>query len=204
MIAVAFSVCENTYKAQHAAALHLRDMLLCCFGIDPKAYVFKKDKQGKPYAVNASFHFSISHSGTLCCCAVSADTSFSNKIASLSADIRLKPDTLNMPQWKWEKNILLFPGISGNIGMDLEKVNFETEMSKLTKIAERYLYNTEKPSDIADFYRKWTRQEAYGKYTGQGFLAKPESDIPLYSFRICHQEDTYFLTLACNIQATIQ
>lgn len=202
MIAVALSPCENTYASQHTVGIQLRDMLLHRFCIESGSYTFTKTKEGKPFAVDAPFHFSISHSQTLCCCAVSSDASFSESTASYSpADLQIDAELQDMPIWKWEKNILLFPGISGEIGLDLEKIDFDADLSRLKKITKRYLHNANSPSTAADFYKYWTQQEAYGKYTGQGFLAKPEPNVSLYSFRVTHQKDAYFLSLACTPEA---
>jgi len=205
MVAVAFSDCENTYESQHTAGIDLRDMLLHGFDIKPEDFLFSKTKEGKPYADGAPFLFSISHSRSLCCCAVSADTSFKADAAfHFPADLHVYADAQTVPIWKWEKNTLLFPSISGEIGLDLEKVDFDADLSRLKKITKRYLHNIPAPVDAADFYKNWTRQEAYGKYTGQGFLAKPDPSVSLYSFRVIHQDNTYFLTLACNQVAYIQ
>ena len=196
MVAVAFTSCENTYTAQHAAGIRLRDHLLYGFGLDPAAYVFEKTKEGKPYAVNTPFHFSISHSRELCCCAVSANAHFSEEDALESPTIVLHPDPCVSTTWVWENGMLLFPEATGNIGIDIEKVDFSADLHRLEKIAKRYLHSADAPSNAAEFYRLWTRQEAYGKYTGEGFLAKPSSSTVLTSFRLQQEEDTYFLSLA--------
>lgn len=201
MVAVAFSFCESTYAAQHETALRLRDALLNRFGLDPGAYVFAKTKEGKPYAANAPFHFSISHSGALCCCAVSSNAHFSKKDVSKSPAIVLHPDPYVSAAWVWENNMLLFPKITGNIGIDIEKVDFDADLHRLEKIAKRYLHNTDAPLSADEFYRLWTRQEAYGKYTGEGFLARPSSSTILTSFRLQEGENTYFFSLAYSAQA---
>lgn len=93
MVAVAFSDCENTYESQHTAGIDLRDMLLHGFDIKPEDFLFSKTKEGKPYADGAPFLFSISHSRSLCCCAVSADTSFKADAAfHFPADLHVYAD----------------------------------------------------------------------------------------------------------------
>lgn len=202
MIVVAFASCENTYESQHTIGIQLRDMLFHCFHIESDSYTFSKTKEGKPFAVGAPFHFSISHSKTLCCCAVSSDTPLSeNTMSYLSDDLQIDAALQNMPLWKWRKNMLLFPSISGEIGLDLEKVDFDADLPRLKKITKRYLHNAVSPSNAADFFKSWTQQEAYGKYTGQGFLARPEPGVSLYSFRVAQKNDTYFLSLACTPKA---
>lgn len=109
MVAIAFASCENTYMAQHAAGIRLRDRLLCRFGLNPAAYAFEKTKEGKPYAAGAPFHFSISHSAELCCCAVSTDAHFSKEDLSASHAIVLQPDPCMSTTWMWENGTLLFP-----------------------------------------------------------------------------------------------
>lgn len=201
MVAIAFASCENTYMAQHAAGIRLRDRLLCRFGLNPAAYAFEKTKEGKPYAAGAPFHFSISHSAELCCCAVSTDAHFSKEDPSASHAIVLQPDPCMPTTWMWENGTLLFPEVTGNIGVDIEKVDFSADPLRLEKIAKRYLHCADAPSNANEFYRLWTRQEAYGKYTGEGFLARPSSNTILTSFRLQQGEDTYFLSLAYSAQA---
>ncbi len=197
MVAVAFAFCENQYPAQHAAAVQLRDKLLCCFGLDPAFYTFSKTKEGKPYAVDAPFHFSISHSGILCCCAVSADFPFSDEIEG--APLTLEPCTCTSghPSWTWTNGLLLLPEVSGNVGVDIEMVDLDADLERLSKITKRYLQGAASPSNTADFYQSWTRREALGKFTGEGFFTKmAASDTRLFSFQLKLKEQTYFLSIA--------
>lgn len=197
MVAAAFATCENQYIAQHDAGIQLRDKLLQCFGMHPSFYTFAKTQEGKPYAVDAPFHFSISHSGTLCCCAISANLPFSKQVQEISLNMELSPCTPGPASWSWTDGILLLPDISGNIGVDIERVDFDANLDRLSKIIKRYLHEADPPSNAADFYQSWTRREALGKFTGEGFFTKvPSHDVCLLSFQLKLQEQIYFLSMA--------
>lgn len=199
MVATAFAICENQYIAQHAAGIQLRDRLLQCFGMTPSFYTFKKTKEGKPFAVDAPFHFSISHSGTLCCCAMSAEVPFSEKNAAFPANMKLCPCTSDHDvSWEWTQGALLLPEISGNIGVDIERVDFDTNLDRLSKITKRYLHEADPPSNAAEFYQSWTRREALGKFTGEGFFTKAASGVQMLTFQLKLKKQTYFLSIAYN------
>ncbi len=198
MAAVVFALCENQYAAQHAAGIRLRNTLLHCFGLDPKAYIFSKTNEGKPYAVDAPFHFSISHSDALCCCAMSAEFPFSCETGDASLKMELYPCAPDCTVWEWTNGILFLPEVSGNIGIDIEKVDFGADLARLSKITKRYLHTTSVPTSIEDFYHSWTRQEALGKFTGEGFFTKTTTDAKLSSFRLNLEKQIYFLSIAYN------
>ena len=196
MVAAAFATCENQYIAQHNAGIQLRDKLLQCFGIHPSFYTFAKTREGKPYAIDAPFHFSISHSGTLCCCAISANLPFLNNNTAFSVNMELCPCTTSPLTWSWTDGVLLLPEISGNIGVDIERVDFHANLDRLVKIARRYLRETDLPSNAADFYQSWTRREALGKFTGEGFFTRAVSDARILTFQLRLRDDSYFFSLA--------
>ena len=168
MVAVAFASCENQYAVQHAAGIRLRNTLLHCFGLDPAAYIFSKTNEGKPYAVDDPFHFSISHSGELCCCAVSVELPFSSEIRGPSLKMELHPCASNPIAWEWTNDILFLPEVSGNIGVDIEKVDSGADLARLSKITKRYLHTADAPASADDFYHSWTRQEIHRR----GFFYK--------------------------------
>ncbi len=196
MVAVAFALCENQYIAQHAAGIQLRDKLLRCFGLYPASFTFTKTKEGKPYAVDAPFHFSISHSGKLSCCAMSAVLPFSEENAAFPLNIERCPYTSARVSWTWTDSMLLLPETCGNVGVDIEMADFDADLTRLSKITKRYLHEADPPSCAADFYQSWTRREALGKFTGEGFFTKMASDVSLSSFRLKLKEQTYFLSIA--------
>lgn len=196
MVAVAFESCENQYAVQHAAGIRLRNTLLYYFGLDSAAYIFSKTNDGKPYAVDAPFHFSISHSGELCCCAVSAELPFSSEIRGASLKIELHPCTPDPTAWEWTNGILFLPEVSGNIGIDIEKVDLSADLARLAKITKRYLHTADAPASADDFYYSWTRQEALGKFTGEGFFTKTTADAKFSSFRLNLEKQKYFLSVA--------
>lgn len=62
---------ENKRRQKIAADILCRQMLAESDGIGPADIVIKKSSDGKPYAENSSYKFSISHCGNLVVCAVS-------------------------------------------------------------------------------------------------------------------------------------
>jgi 4'-phosphopantetheinyl transferase len=64
-------VSENRRKQKIAADMLCRQMLANADGINPENIIFGKASNGKPYARNSDFRFSISHCGNLVICAVS-------------------------------------------------------------------------------------------------------------------------------------
>ena len=64
-------VTENKKLQKIAADMLCRQMIAEADGVDPSGIIIKKDKNGKPYAENSRYKFSISHCGNLVVCAVS-------------------------------------------------------------------------------------------------------------------------------------
>ena len=62
---------ENKKRQKIAADMLCRQMLAEADGINPADIIIKKSSNGKPYAENSNYKFSISHCGNLVVCAVS-------------------------------------------------------------------------------------------------------------------------------------
>lgn len=62
---------ENKKLQKIAADMLCRQMIAEADGIEPTDVIIKKSKNGKPYAENSSYKFSISHCGNLVVCTVS-------------------------------------------------------------------------------------------------------------------------------------
>lgn len=81
--------------------------------------------------------------------------------------------------------ILMTEADGYEVGCDVEMVNRNTSEERYLKIAKRFFTENErlKISEAADglleFYRIWSRKEAYIKYTGEGLSR------PLASFDVC-------------------
>ena len=177
MIAVAFAPCGTDHASQHAAAVALRDRLIAAAGLDPDAYVHTKTEKGKPYAMGAPFTYSLSHSGRLCCCAL-----------SYAGDAPLLP----LP----DAIVRLFPG-SGDVGVDIEYIDPEKDLPRLQKIAVRYLPGSPEITNAAAFYAAWTRLEACGKCTGDGIFAPSRSDDMRFdTFTVEHCGERYAVSIA--------
>ena len=64
-------VSESKRKQKIAADMLCRQLLAEANGINPENIIFQKSQNGKPFAENSNFRFSISHCGNLVVCAVS-------------------------------------------------------------------------------------------------------------------------------------
>lgn len=62
---------ENKKRQKIAADMLCRQMLAEAEGLSPAEIIIKKSKNGKPYAENSSYKFSVSHCGNTVVCAVS-------------------------------------------------------------------------------------------------------------------------------------
>ena len=157
MIYISFAKCENNYRSQHETALALLDSAFKELGFSD--YEIKKDKNGRPYTEIENIDFSISHCKEAVLVGILTDREidFSGSFVIPLSALRL--------------------------GIDLEEIDKSCDLSTKNKIAKRFLCC--EVTSIEEFYKLWTRKEAYGKMTGEGVLAN--SDIPcnIYSFTKC-------------------
>ncbi len=146
----------------HEAGIAARNKLFSLFSID-EGDVAVGDL-GKPYLKSGKAGFSISHSGDIALCALRTDT-----------EMYGAPD---------EVTVIFENALGGDIGCDIEEIDPLISEKKMKRISKRFLGR--EVSDAAEFYRLWTRAEAYGKYTGKGLLdgkSIPENAV-FYSFEI--------------------
>lgn len=132
-------VSENKRKQKIAADMLCRQMLANADGINPENIIFDKTSNGKPYARNSGFRFSISHCGNLVICAVSK-----NEIGidiEKIRDIRLKAAEKfasknelqyigNIPERFfeiWTLKEAFFKCKGTGLGADIKNVSFEID-----------------------------------------------------------------------------
>ena len=156
-----------------AAALRARNKLFELFSIDESDAA--KTDLGKPYLKSGKAGFSISHSGELALCALRCDT----EIYGIDDSV----------------TVIFENGSGVEIGCDIEEFDPNFSSEKAMRLSQRFLGEaTDSPEE---FYRLWTRGEAYGKYTGKGVADAKNipSDATLYSFEIDINNKKYFVSI---------
>lgn len=167
MIYLAFTGCENNKESQHEAAYTLLNSLLSELGY--KDSEIKKAKNGRPYVDIPDTDISISHSGEAAAVAVISPIEIYTEIA------------------------VTLPYNGKSIGIDIEEIKAGS-LEKKQRIAERFLKKS--ISDEREFYRLWTRNEAYGKMTGEGVLNNKDSDSLLLTFTAEISDKEYSLSIS--------
>jgi len=148
MIYLAIGRCEDNYEHQHRRAHTLLSSVLEALG-----YVgvsVKKQEGSRPCVDEEGVDISVSHSGNAVAVAVLS------------------------PHEEHVEGCIVLPYNGRRIGIDIEKICEERDLEKSKRLAQRFL--NAKISSNEEFYRLWTRNEAYGKMTGEGVLSK--NDIP--------------------------
>ncbi len=156
MIYIAFEKCENTPASQHEAGVIARDRLFSLFHIIADV---KTNENGKPFIDDNSYHFSISHSGTIACCA-----------------LRCKEENYGLP----EDIFTVFENCEGDVGIDIQQVPLPSELERMNRIAARYFGGTYDTTEC--FARAWTRKEALCKYEGTVLVKALKMDESEHSF----------------------
>ncbi len=137
-------VSENKRKQKIAADMLCRQMLANADGINPENIIFGKASNGKPYARNSDFRFSISHCGNLVICAVSKKE-IGIDIEKIR-DIRLKAAEKfaskneleyigNIPERFfeiWTLKEAFFKCKGTGLGADIKNVSFEIDGKNIT------------------------------------------------------------------------
>ena len=130
----------------------------------------QKDEEGRPQLPFSDADISISHSSDICAAAVLTERHTSKEV------------TLAVP-------------LSGTrVGIDIELVPASPDLERCKRVANRFL-----KADIADafeFYRLWTRKEAYGKMVGDGFFSEEGVDCQFSTYTIKTDNNTYILSIA--------
>ena len=137
-------VSESKRKQKIAADMLCRQMLAKVSGVNPENIIFGKASNGKPYARNSDFRFSISHCGNLVICAVSK-----NEIGidvEKIRDIRLKAaekfasrneleyigNNLERFFEIWTLKEAFFKCKGTGLGADIKNVSFEIDGKNIT------------------------------------------------------------------------
>lgn len=169
MIIAAVCSCEDNHNSQHNTSIALIGFILKKLNIsDNTADCITYTKQGKPLVENVVF--SLSHSKTAVCCAVSVSlTDFQNFFTECcdASDF----DNLSF--------YLVSDKTSNCLGVDIESVTDKSK-NKCKRIAAKKFFPFEQQelnsfSTETDyegcFCKIWTAKESYGKYTGLGLVS---------------------------------
>lgn len=159
---------ENKHSIQHDKAYSLLYSMLNELGYND--IQIKTESSGRPYTDTEGLDFSISHSGNAVAVCITSD---------IEKDIEC---TFSLP-------------VQGQkIGVDIEVMSDKLDIESQKRIARRFL-NAEVTSG-EEFYRLWTRNEAYGKLTGEGVICNKAPDCTYLSFAVEFADSTYSLSIA--------
>lgn len=135
---------ENKKRQKIAADMLCRQMLGEADGIDPADIIIKKSGNGKPYAENSSYKFSISHCGNLVVCAVSKNEigvdiekirnvrlKMADKFACES-EIKYIGEKLERFFEIWTLKEAFFKCKSTGLGADIKSVYFDIDDKQIT------------------------------------------------------------------------
>ena len=132
---------SDAKKQTVAGEMLVKTQLAKLLEISPESINIYTDKNGKPYAENCSFNFSISHSENIVVCAIDK--------APIGIDIeKIRPINL-----KVAKRICNNEELNYLFGHMLTEEDFKI---------------TTNPQILNRFFEIWTGKEAYGKFIGSG------------------------------------
>ena len=132
---------ENDRKRTVAGEMLARKAIAEWCGISAESIVFEKTKTGKPYAIDLSVEFNISHSGDMVVCAVD------DKPVGIDIE-KIRPIDLTVAKRICTDEELLY--LFGHTPTE-QDFTYTTDAKMLTRLFEL-----------------WTSKEAYGKCTGAG------------------------------------
>lgn len=150
-----------------ASDMLLRRMLSEVTGINETEFEFSVDEKGKPYLMNYSCNFNISHSGEYAAVCV-------NKTNKTGIDIeKIRPVKYSL----------------------IERVCSEAE--KQFVISDYYINSdvTENEAVCERFFRVWTYKEAFLKLTGEGISRELNTVIYSPEECMCEISDGYCMTV---------
>lgn len=170
MIYITFEIISGDEKK---AALAARNKLLSLFSASEE--LCAKTDTGKPYLKDGFAGFSISHSGDVAMCA-----------------LRTTKELYDAPD---DVTVIFEQGGSIEIGCDIEEINLSFPSERIKKISARFLGS--EVNAHGEFFRLWTRGEAYGKYTGKGIADAKNipSTATFYSFEIDINNKKYSVSI---------
>ncbi|MBQ4067551.1 MAG: hypothetical protein IJD22_07905 [Clostridia bacterium] len=168
MIYLAFSQCDSSRESQHREGRRLLSFVLEKLGY-PDTEILISDS-GRPYIEAEDIDFSISHSEECAIVAIACNRTIE------------------------DNGIIAIPVDASSLGADIEYVPKKFDLEQKNRLAKRFL-----KADITskeEFFRLWTRNEAYGKMTGEGVISKKEKTCSTLSFNISFDEKSYILSIA--------
>jgi len=170
MIYLSVARCEATPVSRHETAHRVLLSLLSDLGYTDA--VIKKEPNGRPFTGIEGLDVSISHTSDIVavCVICERDTDLETAVA--------------------------LPFYGTRVGIDVEEIKRDADISSRQKIANRFL-NCE-VSTHEEFFRKWTRNESYGKMTGEGVFNRGDTDRTMLSFTLQMNGKDYSLSISFN------
>ncbi|MBQ2730215.1 MAG: hypothetical protein IJF69_05520 [Clostridia bacterium] len=170
MIYLALGTCENKLNIQHEIAYSMLFAMLKELGYGD--IHIKTEDSGRPCTEVDGLDFSISHSKNACAVCIVSD---------IEKDIEC---TFSLP-------------VNGTkVGVDIEEISDKFSLVSKNKLAKRFLGS--EVSSKNEFFRLWTRNEAYGKMTGEGVICKKELECTYLTFEAELSDSVYSLSIAIH------
>ncbi len=169
MIYLSLKSCPPCSSEQRETSKAQIRELLGSLGYDPE--LLKKNDKGRPVLLSEDADVSISHTSGMCAAAVLTEKDVDGSF------------TFKLP-------------MSGNtIGIDIEQIPDQPDVKRYRRIAKRFL-GTDNIDDAFEFFRLWTRKEAYGKMVGDGFFSKEGIPCHISTYTVKTDNRSFILSIS--------